>query len=41
MIEGAVWTDGGLSIILEGRREDWPGGGRSLFMLPLPRYFTH
>ena len=29
MIE-AMWTDDGRAIVLDGRREDWPGGARTL-----------
>ena len=25
-----MWTDDGLAIIIEGKREDWPGGPRTL-----------
>ena len=30
VVVSGLWTDDGLAIIIEGKREDWPGGPRTL-----------
>ena len=32
-----MWNDDGLAIVIEGRREDWPGGARTLTPCPAGR----